>query len=249
MKAVLAKRPSAALVISTAALFVALGGTGLAAFTLPKNSVGTKQLKKNAVTTSKIRNGAVTASKLNTSGLTVPNALHANSAGGAPPTGPAGGDLAGNYPSPGLAAGAVGTSQIGTIPAARVANSVEETISNGSAAVLTFDTNTYDNDSIHSTTANTARLTAPVSGIYEVTGQVSWGASTTGYVSALIRKDGLDQEGSDIRPPAGATVDTSQQVTAQLRLNAGEYVTLEVSQTSGGPLVAIPWFAMHWIAP
>jgi hypothetical protein len=82
--------PSPALVVSVVALVVALGGTSYAAFSLPKNSVGTKQLKKNAVTTSKIKNnavttskiknGSVTASKINTSGLTVPNAQNADHA-------------------------------------------------------------------------------------------------------------------------------------------------------------------------
>jgi hypothetical protein len=66
--------------VAFVALLIALGGTSYAAFRLPRNSVGTKQLKHNAVTASKIKNGAVTASKINTSGLTVPNALHANSA-------------------------------------------------------------------------------------------------------------------------------------------------------------------------
>jgi hypothetical protein len=74
------RRPSGATLIAVVALFVALGGTGYAAFSLPKNSVGSKQLKKNAVTTRKIKNRAVTAGKINTSGLTVPNASHANSA-------------------------------------------------------------------------------------------------------------------------------------------------------------------------
>lgn len=44
------RAPSPAFVLSLLALFVALGGTTYAAATLPKNSVGTKQLKKNAVT-------------------------------------------------------------------------------------------------------------------------------------------------------------------------------------------------------
>jgi hypothetical protein len=74
------RRPGGATVIASVALFVALGGTGYAAFSLPKNSVGSKQLKNNAVTTGKLKNGAVTAGKINASGLTVPNALHANSA-------------------------------------------------------------------------------------------------------------------------------------------------------------------------
>lgn len=74
------RRPSPALVISLVALFLAVAGTSYAAFSLPKNSVGTKQLKNGAVTGSKISNGAVTARKLNATGVTVPNALHANSA-------------------------------------------------------------------------------------------------------------------------------------------------------------------------
>lgn len=74
------RRPSAALIISFIALMAALGGTSYAAFALPKNSVGTKQLKKSAVTTAKIKNGAVTGSKLNLTGVTVPNASHATSA-------------------------------------------------------------------------------------------------------------------------------------------------------------------------
>lgn len=64
------RRPSPALVISLIALFVALGGTGYAALSLPKNSVGTKQLKKNAVTGSKIKKNAVTGSKVKNHSLT-----------------------------------------------------------------------------------------------------------------------------------------------------------------------------------
>jgi hypothetical protein len=55
------RRPSPALVISLLALFLALGGTGYAAFKLPKNSVGTKQLRKNAVVSSKVKNHSLVA--------------------------------------------------------------------------------------------------------------------------------------------------------------------------------------------
>lgn len=51
-------------VTSTLALVVALGGTGYAAVTLPRNSVGSAQLKRSAVATSDIRSNAVTSSKV-----------------------------------------------------------------------------------------------------------------------------------------------------------------------------------------
>jgi hypothetical protein len=55
------RRPSAAIIVSTIALVVALGGTSYAAFTLPQNSVGTKQLKDKAVTLAKIAPAARSA--------------------------------------------------------------------------------------------------------------------------------------------------------------------------------------------
>ena len=46
-------------VMSVIALFIALGGTGYAAITLPNNSVGLKQIKKNGVGAAEIRKNAV----------------------------------------------------------------------------------------------------------------------------------------------------------------------------------------------
>lgn len=48
-------------VVATIALFVALGGGAYAAITLPKNSVGTKQLRSNSVGKSELRRGGVTS--------------------------------------------------------------------------------------------------------------------------------------------------------------------------------------------
>jgi hypothetical protein len=77
IKSLLRRRPSAPLVISFAALFVALGGVGYAATQLPANSVGNAQLqngsvgnwklKVNSVGTRKIINGSVGAKQVNSS--------------------------------------------------------------------------------------------------------------------------------------------------------------------------------------
>jgi hypothetical protein len=64
LKSLMSRRPSAAIVISSAALFLSLGGVGYAAISIPDNSVGTAQIKNNAVTNSKIKNNAVTFKKI-----------------------------------------------------------------------------------------------------------------------------------------------------------------------------------------
>ena len=55
------RRLSYANVISSLALFVALGGVSWAAATLPANSVGKRQLRDNAVTGEKVANGSLRA--------------------------------------------------------------------------------------------------------------------------------------------------------------------------------------------
>jgi hypothetical protein len=57
-------------VVSMIALFCALGGGAYAAVSLPKNSVGTKQLKKNAVTSAKVGKNAVTSAKIKSDSVT-----------------------------------------------------------------------------------------------------------------------------------------------------------------------------------
>lgn len=57
-------RPSPALIVATLALIVALGGTSYAAFKIPSNSVGTKQLKKKAVGTKQLKASAVGSKQL-----------------------------------------------------------------------------------------------------------------------------------------------------------------------------------------
>lgn len=85
MRRILRRRPSGSMVVAFVALLVAMGGTGYAAITLPKNSVGTAQLKKNAVTTKKIKNGAVTSTKVKNGSL-----LSADFKSGQLPAGPQG---------------------------------------------------------------------------------------------------------------------------------------------------------------
>jgi hypothetical protein len=56
-------------VMATIAAFAALGGTGYAAVSLPKASVGAKQLKTGSVTAKKIKKGAVGSAAVKDAGL------------------------------------------------------------------------------------------------------------------------------------------------------------------------------------
>ena len=91
MKAKLKGKLTYANVVSTLCLFVLLGGSAYAAFKIPRNSVGTRQLQAKSVTNGKLANGAVTGAKIaegtitgqniNLSALgTVPQAANAASA-------------------------------------------------------------------------------------------------------------------------------------------------------------------------
>jgi hypothetical protein len=62
-------RLSFANVTSCLALFIALGGTGYAAASLPRNSVGTSQIRTNGVAKSEIKSGAVGLAEVATNGV------------------------------------------------------------------------------------------------------------------------------------------------------------------------------------
>jgi len=73
-------RPSPALIVAVIALVFAMAGGAYAAVqSLPKKSVGTKQLKANAVTGAKVKNNTLTGKKIKLKTLgTVPTANVAN---------------------------------------------------------------------------------------------------------------------------------------------------------------------------
>jgi hypothetical protein len=82
-------------VTASLALFITLGGTGYAAVTLPRNSVGRTQLRNNAVGTQELRTGAVRSSDIRNRTIRLSDLAKSTrtALAGAPgPTGPAGQD-------------------------------------------------------------------------------------------------------------------------------------------------------------
>jgi hypothetical protein len=254
--------------IAYLALGVALGGTSYAALRLPANSVGTKQIKKRAVTLSKIAPSAQAA-------------LHGagGAAGPAGPTGPtgpagatgaagsnasingvaAGGALSGTYPNPSLAAGAVGTSAFGTIPAVRVYNTTDE-LNSGSVSTLAFNSTRFATvASMHSTSTNNSRLVAPVAGTYTIGATVNWAdvGTAPGTRMLIVTVNGFIV--ARVSTPNEAAGTDSQTISTIVHLAANDYAEIEIYETSSGPAVAVagngsapgysPEAWMAWLGP
>jgi len=164
-----------------------------------------------------------------------------------------------------LADGAVGSAEVadGSLGTAKFANSIpavsvlhsvaQSTIGNGATTVLAFDSEHYDTASMHDTSTDNSRLTAPVTGIYAITASVAWASNPTGRRTIHLRRSGFASIAVDSRAAFGDEVGTA--IATLARLEAGDYVEVLIQQTSGSSLNIqkdgehSPEFAMTWLAP
>lgn len=125
----------------------------------------------------------------------------------------------------------------GSYVGARVYNSANISTTSGADTALTFDSERYDTDTIHSTSSNTGRLTATTAGKYHISGTVAFAANGTG-----ARGLGIKLNGSTfialVRLPAvaGGSDITALTIDTEYDLSATNYVELIAYQTSGGSL-------------
>ena len=135
---------------------------------------------------------------------------------------------------------------------ARVYNSGNISVADSSAVALTFDSERYDTDGIHSTVLNTGRLTCQTAGKYLISGNVEFAANATGQRQLYIRLGGATIIGFT-QPSVISAVTGRYQVSTIYDLAASNYVELVVNQSSSGSLnvtAAANWspeFMMHRI--
>lgn len=117
----------------------------------------------------------------------------------------------------------------------RVFNSAAISIANNTDTALTFDSERWDTDAMHSTSANTGRLTVVTAGKYLVFGTLQYANSALGDRAVIIRLNGATVIARQ-RTPATITKNHDFMVAAHYDLAVGDYVELMASQDSGGAL-------------
>lgn len=136
-------------------------------------------------------------------------------------------------------------------PGCRVYNSGNESITASTPTVVTFDTERFDTDGIHSTSSNTGRLTCQTAGVYLIVAHGVWASAPGSGSYTSIRLNGT----TDIAKISVTTASlTNMSIATIYKLGASDYVENVVLQGSGGPinLSAVgnssPEFGMQWMS-
>lgn len=127
-------------------------------------------------------------------------------------------------------------------PKCRVFHSVAISIPNNMETSLTFNSERFDTDTMHSTVTNPERITITTAGTYLITGHVIWQNNVTGRRVASIWKNGLSGVGVGVgrseSSPAG-TGEAGLNPSALVSCVAGDFLLLAAYQNSGVALNVI----------
>jgi hypothetical protein len=110
---------------------------------------------------------------------------------------------------------------------------VDQNISTGTATTLLWNGEDFDTDGFHSTSTNTGRITIPTgkAGKYQFSALVDFDNNATGQRQMIFRKNGTTNEFANIITASAQY--PSGEMNGILNLAEGDYVELQVLQTSG----------------
>ncbi len=118
---------------------------------------------------------------------------------------------------------------------ARVYNSADIALTNNTTTALTFNSERFDTDAMHSTSSNTDRITCQVAGTYVIGAGTRYATNATGVRTTYIDLNGGTIIGLDTKSAISGTL-TDLMVNTVYALSVGDYVRVIAFQTSGGSL-------------
>lgn len=141
----------------------------------------------------------------------------------------------GNIDAANLAANAVTPAKVGTVPHVYAYQGAAQTLTTGTPTALTFNSELFDSESMHSTASNTERITCVTSGLYVISAGVVFTANATGVRSLGFLKNGSTSH-SFMAVNAASSGATDLAITAIVRLTATDYVSAIASHSKGSDL-------------
>ena len=118
---------------------------------------------------------------------------------------------------------------------AQVYHNADQSVANSTETALAFNSERFDNDTIHDTSSNNSRLTCKTAGLYLIVANVRWDANTTGGRVLNIRLNGGTKIAESAAAPTPSSV-MSHNLTTIYQLAVNDYVEVVATQFSGGPL-------------
>ena len=109
---------------------------------------------------------------------------------------------------------------------------------NATTTLITFDSEIYDTDAMHSTSSNTSRVTFTTAGLYEVHYRITLGGGTAITqldLMARLNAEGFTSGGTSLRTQPWESGGSLKTAELQFRrfFSAGDYIELFATQTSG----------------
>lgn len=127
------------------------------------------------------------------------------------------------------------TDYLANPPSCRVTKASAQTLATGTNTAITFDTERYDTDSMHSTSSNTSRITFTTAGLYIVGGSVEFASSGTGSYRQLgVRLNGATFIAWALQAPASLV--NKLTVATTYKFAAGDYIELLAEHNHGANL-------------